>query len=112
VVALLIFTREIDHLDGLTPTLVRHLAGDRCGDLLGLLPADKTRVIIGAVRPGRQVFHVKDRDRRIERQLGELAVGAMRWITCLERVDKNAPFRVPQSLRESVNDRRWPPWRR
>jgi squalene cyclase len=107
-----LFTREIDHLDGLTPTLVRHLAGDRCGDVLGLPPTDKTRVIIGAVRAGRHVLRVKDRDRGIERQLGELAVAAMRWITYLERGDKNAPFRVPQSLRESVNDRQWPSWRR
>jgi squalene cyclase len=107
-----LFTREIDHLDGLTPTLIRHLAGDRCGDLLGLPPADKTRVFIGAVRAGRQIFRVKDRDHRLERHLGELAVDAMRWITYLERGDKNAPFRVPQSLRESVTADRWRPWRR
>jgi hypothetical protein len=51
-----LFTREMDHLDGLTPTLVRHLGGDRCGDLLGLSPADKTRVIIGAVRRDGRCF--------------------------------------------------------
>lgn len=95
-----LFTRDIDHLDGLTPTLVRHFAGDRCADLLGLPNADWTRVIVEAVRDGRHIVHLKNRNRRIQRRLGEVAVKSMRWMTHIERGDKGAPFRLPESLRD------------
>ena len=97
-----LFTQEIAHLDGLTPTLIRHFAGDRCADLLGLPKADWTRLIVDAVRDGRRIVHLKDRDRRAEQRLGELAIRSMRWITRVERGDKNTPFRLPESLQRSV----------
>ena len=83
---------------------------DDAGIVLSVLALALEPGADGQAAPPPQPTRIRnaDRDRRIERHLGELAVGAMRWITYLERGDKNAPFRVPQSLRESVIGRRSP----
>lgn len=94
------FTRG--RLDGLAPTLVRFLAGDRCADLLGLPPADWTRTLVSI---GASTAATLDRDARdglLERGFGLAARAAMRAIVELEREGKDAPFRLPASLRENL----------
>jgi hypothetical protein len=96
------FTREVDVLDGLTPSLVRHLAGDRCADVLRLPPADWTQLLIASFTALTEIVDDGDRDTLLERGLGAIAGSSMRWITDVERAGKNASFRVPASLRRAV----------
>lgn len=94
------FTRG--HLDGLAPTLIRFLAGDRCADLLALPPSDWTKTILTV---GSMTAAALDRDARdglLERAFGRAARSAMKAIVAIEREGKGAPFRLPASLRENL----------
>ncbi len=96
------FTRDAPILDGLMPTVIRYLAGDQCGDLLGLPPADWTITLVDAFRGVTDLFQDRGRDELIQEELGKAALRAMRFITDVERGHKNASFRIPESLRRSV----------
>ncbi|MCB9598440.1 MAG: DUF2236 domain-containing protein [Sandaracinaceae bacterium] len=96
------FTQDMDALDGLSPTLVRHLAGDHCADLLGLPESDWTKLLVLALTLATDVVDIDDREGWLEHQLGAITGHAMRWITTVERGQKNASFRIPESLRQSV----------
>jgi hypothetical protein len=93
------FTREIQLLNGLAPTLIRHLAGDHCADILGLPPSNWTASFVLAFREVTDVIDIDDRQTIIERSLGALAQAWMRRLTNAERTYKSATFRVPDSLR-------------
>lgn len=97
-----LFTRDVDAFDGLTPTLIRYLAGDRCADLLGVAESDWTELVVRAFELATDVIDVDDRETWLEKQLGEIAGLTMRWITEVERGHKSASFRIPASLRETV----------
>jgi len=90
-----------DPLDGLGATLVRHLAGERCADILGVEPADWTRslversplvtTILGNVVGG--VFETP-----LTPLLQQAAFGTMEALARQEREDKGAPFAIPPQL--------------
>ncbi len=97
-----LFTQDLDALDGLAPTLIRHLAGDHCADLLGVGEADWTRLLVAALALATDAVDVDDREGWLEHELGAITGRAMRWITTVERDHKNASFRIPESLRRTV----------
>jgi squalene cyclase len=97
-----LFTREIGALAGLTPTLVRYLAGDRCADLLDLPQPDWTRLLVTALRETTDVIDADDRETALEHGLGALALRVMKLVTTIEREGKKAGFRLPASLRQTV----------
>lgn len=90
-------------LDGLPNALVRTLSGDVCADLLGLPPADWTKSLISVATEIEQWIP----------DLGPLDPGvrAMSWVAhkfmegvvLAEREGKNAKFRIPPSLKKTVN---------
>jgi hypothetical protein len=55
------FTRDVDALDGLTPSLVRHLAGDRCAGLHDLPRSDWTMLLIRALEAATEAIDDEDR---------------------------------------------------
>jgi squalene cyclase len=89
-------------LDGLTPTLVRFLAGDQCGDVLELPRADWTRTFVGAAASVAGALDEDAREDVLERAFGKLAGAVMEAIILHEREGKRASFRVPASLRRTV----------
>ncbi len=89
-------------LDGLTPTLVRFLAGDQCCDVLDLPRADWTRTFVGAAASLAGAFDEDAREDVLEKAFGELAFTVMKGVIVYEREGKRASFRVPASLRRTV----------
>ncbi|MFL5320779.1 MAG: prenyltransferase/squalene oxidase repeat-containing protein, partial [Myxococcaceae bacterium] len=89
-------------LDGLPIALVRHLAGDECGDLLGLPPADWTKLLVdaapalGAIIPEEQTFAPLPLYRRANHVL-------MEAIVRVSREGKDVRFRIPRSLLAQAN---------
>ena len=96
------FTQDVPLFDGLSPTLIRYLAGDHCADLLGVEEADWTQLFVSALAITTEVVDVDDREGWLEAQLGAITGSLMRWITTVERGHKNASFRIPESLRRTV----------
>lgn len=96
------FTKDEPLLDGLMPSLVRYLSGDLCADILGLPPADWTKHLVRAFTDVTDVVDLSYGDETIQKGLGRVAVGAMKWITEVERGHKKASFRIPESLRKTV----------
>lgn len=94
------FTRN--HFKGLTPTLVRFLAGDQCADVIGVAPSDWTRAFVSDTA---HVLDLLDHDARetlLEKAIGLVGADVMKAIIVFERSGKRAPFRVPASLRKTV----------
>lgn len=91
-------------LDGVGATLVRHLAGERCADILGIEPADWTKTFLGpsplvTTFLGRvlgQVFETP-----MTPLLQQAAFGTMEALAGLERQGKGVPFSIPEPL---IND--------
>jgi len=97
-----LFTQDVALFDGLTPTLVRYLAGDHCADLLDIDEADWTQLFATSLTLVTDLVDVDDREGVVEHALGAVTGRLMRWITTVERHHKNASFRIPQSLRDTV----------
>jgi squalene cyclase len=95
------FTRDVDLLEGSTPTLVRCLAGDHCADLLGLPPSDWTAALVGAFRQLTDFIDIDDRQTVIERGLGAVALAGMKRFAQAQR-SQNGELRVPASLLASL----------
>ncbi len=92
-------------LDGLPIALIRTLAGDQCSDLLGLPPADWTRQLIDAGTLLDQ-FIPRGDPRAPEAQLFAYATHLfMEGMVLVQREGKNAKFRIPTSLQNTVNPR-------
>ncbi|MCI0670609.1 MAG: DUF2236 domain-containing protein, partial [Myxococcaceae bacterium] len=89
--------------DGVPVVLVRHLAGDHCADLLGLPSMDWTRVLVEGALELDELLNVPDRELRRSRFLAHATHLLMEGIVLAEREGKQARFRIPQSLRRSVN---------
>lgn len=94
------FTQNL--LDGLTPTLVRFLAGDQCADVLELPRADWTRTFVGAAASLASVLDDDPREDVLEKAFGKLAGDVMEAVIFHEREGKRASFRVPASLKRTV----------
>ena len=97
-----LFTRGVPMLDGLTPTLIRFLAGDLCADVLNVEDGDWTQLLVTGLKLTTDAVDIDHRDAWLERQLGKLVLTAMRWITDVERSGKKASFRLPATLRDTV----------
>jgi len=85
--------------DGIPTALVRFLAGDHCADILGLPNADWTRVLIEGAAFLRDTFDGTD-DSDL---FADLSHELMRGIVLLEREGKTTRFRLPRSLRETID---------
>lgn len=94
------FTRGL--FGGLTPTLIRFLAGDLCADLLGLPPADWTKTVVSLGAQVAGAFDVDAHERALETAFGMLTLQAMKAVVTFERAGKHAAIRIPESLRRTV----------
>ena len=89
-------------LDGIGPTLVRHLAGERCADLLDIEPADWTRILVDrspllAMIEGLVIGeHVYETP--LTPLLQHAAYGTMVALSEQQREGKNGPFSVPRDF--------------
>lgn len=94
------FTQNL--LDGLTPTLVRFLAGDQCADLLELPASDWSRAFVEAAASVAELLDPDAREDVLEKAFGQASRAAMIAIISCEREGKRASFRIPESLRRTV----------
>lgn len=89
-------------LDGIPVALVRHLAGDHCADLLALPPSDWTRLLIDAADDLEPVLQWSQRELGIRDVVSYVRQQIMHGVVKVEREGKEAPFRIPTSLRRSI----------
>jgi hypothetical protein len=94
------FTRN--HFRGLTPTLVRFLAGDQCADVIGVAPSDWTRAFVSETAHALDLIDHDARESLLEKAIGLVGADVMKAIIVFERSGKRAPFRVPASLRKTL----------
>ena len=85
-------------LSGVGPTLVRHLAGERCADLLGVEPSDWTQILIDpspllATIEGRVVGRLFETP--LTPLLQQAAYGTMEALSQQQREGKNVQFSIP-----------------
>lgn len=89
--------------DGIPTALVRFLAGDHCGDLLGLPDADWTQALVdGAARIG-HVINDDDPNDPASRIFAKLSHELMEDVVLQQRGWKQAQFRIPRSLRDTID---------
>jgi hypothetical protein len=84
--------------NGVGPTLVRHLAGERCADLLGVEPSDWTQILIDpspllATIEGRVLGSLFETP--LTPLLQQAAYGTMEALSQQQREGKNAQFSIP-----------------
>jgi squalene cyclase len=92
-------------LDGLPVALIRALAGDVCGDLLGLPPSDWTRHLIHAgTELDEWLPHSNNQDLG-NRFIAWATHAFMEGVVFAEREGKEAKFRIPKSLTKTVTDK-------
>ncbi|MBK7857342.1 MAG: DUF2236 domain-containing protein [Archangiaceae bacterium] len=89
--------------DGAPTALVRFLAGDHCADILGLADADWTSALIDGAALVGHVLRDDDPDDAASRIFARLTHQMMEGIVKLERKGKQAQFRLPKSLRTTVD---------
>ena len=91
-------------LHALPMVLVRHLAGDHCADLLGLPPATWSHVLsLGAEVVA--VLEGSEGQSPMERLLAHATQQLIQGIVLVKRDGKQAQFRIPTSLRKTVDGR-------
>jgi hypothetical protein len=84
--------------DGIGPTLVRHLAGERCADILSVQPADWTEIL---VTRSPLLGTILDRvvggvfETALTPLLQQAAYGTMEALSRQQREGKNVPFSIP-----------------
>jgi squalene cyclase len=88
-------------LKRLPVTLVRHLAGDTCADLLGMNQGDWTAVLVDGADDLLVKFLRADRNQSISRVLERFSAELMKFLISVQRGGKRAPFRIPASLRST-----------
>ncbi|MFO0598861.1 MAG: oxygenase MpaB family protein [Myxococcaceae bacterium] len=91
-----------DALDGFPNALIRTLAGDHCADLLGVPPADWTRAVIDAGVVIDQ-FVPRDPNSGLEQWVAWATHRFMELVVKASREGKNAKFRIPKSLQDTVD---------
>ncbi len=88
-------------LERLPSTLVRHLAGDRCAELLALPQSDWTSLLIDAAGNLLDFAERRHRDQHIARLVDSFSSSLMKGLIAVQRDGKQAPFRLPASLRST-----------
>ncbi|MFO0759280.1 MAG: oxygenase MpaB family protein [Byssovorax sp.] len=88
-------------LEHLPATLVRHLAGDACADMLGLPRADWTSLLVDAAGGAVSVLERRQRDGLFTRLAERFSAALMQGLITAQRDGKQAPFRLPASLRST-----------
>ena len=92
-----------DAFDGFPIALVRALAGDHCADLLGLPPGDWTRQVLDAATVISEWIPQGD-SRSPSAQVFAWATHTfMEAVVLAEREGKNARFRIPKSLSNTID---------
>jgi hypothetical protein len=86
-------------MDRLPSTLIRHLAGDACADLLDVPRGDWTAVVVDSTSGLLGLFQRRDRPRQIAQVLDRLSGDLMKAMIDMQRIGKQVPFRIPASLR-------------
>ncbi len=89
-------------LDGVPVAIVRYLAGDHCGDLLGLASTDAPRVLVEASEVFESLMELGDRELGLSRLFGEATNLLMKAIVLAEREGKQVGFRIPRSLQDAL----------
>ncbi|HEV2761825.1 MAG TPA: oxygenase MpaB family protein, partial [Pyrinomonadaceae bacterium] len=88
--------------DGLPSTMIRHLAGERVADIIGLPPSDWTKKLV--LGPMRAVFGVGEELKGRGPILGHVSerfsAELLEGLAWLGRGGERAPFRIPESLRD------------
>lgn len=88
-------------MDGFPVAMVRHLAGDHCANLLGLPPADWTRVLLEGAASLEVLFDPEGADLP-SRLFGRAAHTLMEAVVLAERQGKQAQFRIPTNLAQTI----------
>jgi squalene cyclase len=86
-------------MDRLPCTLIRHLAGDACADLLAVPRGDWTALIVDGASELLGLFQREDRPRHIGQLLDRVSGDLMKAMIAVQRTGKQAPFRIPAALR-------------
>lgn len=90
--------------DGVPVALIRYLAGDHCADLLGLPSTDWMRHLVEAAELVEPVLELGDRELGLSRLFERFRQQIMHAVVNVEREGKQARFRIPASLRNSLGD--------
>jgi F0F1-type ATP synthase membrane subunit c/vacuolar-type H+-ATPase subunit K len=91
-------------LDGLPVALVRYLAGDHCADLLGLPRTDATLLLVEAAHGLDKILDKFNGDSPLEALVAYATHKLMEGVVTIERDGKQARFRIPPSLRDSLDN--------
>jgi hypothetical protein len=91
--------------DGLPVALIRTLAGDHCAALLGLPPADWSSQLIAAGTFLEGLLLTGGRDEPTAKLLAWATHLFMEGMVLAEREGKDARFRIPTSLKKSIDPR-------
>ncbi len=92
--------------DGVPTALVRFLAGDHCGDILGLPDADWTRALVDGAAFLREAFDDDDVNDPASRIFAKLTHEMMEFVVLQQRGWKQAQFRIPRSLRDTIDPKK------
>ncbi|HKU40765.1 MAG TPA: oxygenase MpaB family protein, partial [Polyangiales bacterium] len=93
-------------LDGMPIALVRHLAGDHCADLLGLPKTDCVLLLVEGVQVYDALRDVLGFDDRLDALFAYATHTLMKGVVTVEREGKQARFRIPKSLLNSLGANR------
>lgn len=89
--------------DGFPVALIRRLAGDHCADLLGLPPVDFTAELVAIMADLERFFTAGDPNAVTSRLFDTATFSFMKMVVTVSREGKQAKFRIPPSLRETVD---------
>ena len=92
-----------DAFDGFPVALIRALSGDHCADLLGLPPADWTRRVLDTATVIDEWIPRGDPRSPNARLFAWATHTFMKAVVLAEREGKNARFRIPKSLKSTVD---------
>lgn len=90
-------------LDGMPVAMIRLLSGDHCADLLGLPKADWTKHVIDVMAELDTYFTAGDPNEVVRRMFDGISFAVMKMVVTVEREGKPARFRIPPSLKQTIN---------
>lgn len=89
--------------DGFPVALIRRLAGDHCADLLGLPPVDFTAELVAIMAELERFLTAGNPDDVASRLFDTATFAFMKMVVTVSREGKQARFRIPPSLHETVD---------
>jgi hypothetical protein len=89
-------------LRGLPAALIRHLAGERCGDLLGLPRADWTRALVDAEAVLAGATGGQDHGSRLSLLVERAGHALMKGVVDVQLLGKEVRFHIPARLQSTV----------